>query len=95
MIACDRIAIRHWHAIPEAERATLEAAIRPGYRVTVLAQRGLYDLTVRVYPDDGEHHPEPLFMRRCHDIHTGVSWAIAWIETHDTATYDGMEVPVR
>ena len=30
-----------------------------------------------------------------HDLRGGIDAAIAWIETHDTATYDGMEVPVR
>jgi hypothetical protein len=93
MIACDRVAIRHWHALPEAERAALEAAVRPGYRVTVLAQRGLYDLTVRVYPE--ETGQAQLWFLRCRDIRFGIERAIAWIETHDTATYDGMEVPVR
>lgn len=80
-----------------AERRAIEARIRDGYTVGAGAERHRGDwhvwvVEVRETLSDNRVLVDWYHLR---DLRAGVERAIAWIDSHDTVEYAGVEVPVR
>ena len=84
-------------AIPSIdERRAIEADIPDGYTVGVSATKW-HVWVVWVVEQGATMHDNRVIWRRdgFHDIRYAIDAALRWLAEHDTATYAGVEVPVR
>lgn len=83
-------------AIPKAARADIEARIPDGYTIGVTASAShVWRVWVLEWGATMDANRTLRTWEPVYHLGSGIDQAIAWIERHDTATYDGVEVPVR